>query len=64
MIFGAVPPRIYIATKPVDFRKGLDGLAAIVLETLKLDPHQAARLSSFGQNAPTGSKFCSGTARV
>ena len=38
MIFGAVPPRIYIATKPVDFRKGLDGLAAIVLEALKLDP--------------------------
>jgi transposase len=38
VIFGAVPPRIYIATKPVDFRKGLDGLAAIVLETLKLDP--------------------------
>lgn len=38
MIFGAVPPRIYIATKPVDFRKGLDGLAAIVLEVLKLDP--------------------------
>jgi hypothetical protein len=30
MIFGAVPPRIYIATKPVDFRKGLDGLAALV----------------------------------
>lgn len=38
MIFGAVPPRIYIATKPVDFRKGLDGLAAVVLELLKLDP--------------------------
>jgi transposase len=38
VIFGAVPPRIYIATKPVDFRKGLDGLAAVVLELLKLDP--------------------------
>jgi transposase len=38
VIFGAVPPRIYIATKPVDFRKGLDGLAALVKEVLKLDP--------------------------
>ena len=38
MIFGAVPPRIYIATRPIDFRKGLDGLAAVVQEVLKLDP--------------------------
>jgi transposase len=38
MIFGAVPTRIYIATKPVDFRKGLDGLAALVEQVLKLDP--------------------------
>lgn len=38
MIFGAVPPRIYIAMRPVDFRKGLDGLAAAVQEVLKLDP--------------------------
>ena len=38
MIFGAVPPRIYIATRPVDFRKGMDGLAALVQEVLKLDP--------------------------
>jgi transposase len=38
VIFGAVPPRIYIATRPIDFRKGIDGLAAVVLETLRLDP--------------------------
>jgi transposase len=38
MIFGAVPTRIYIATKPVDFRKGLDGLAALAEQVLKLDP--------------------------
>ena len=38
MIFGAVPPRIYIAARPVDFRKGMDGLAALVQEVLKLDP--------------------------
>ena len=42
MIFGAVPPRIYIASKPVDFRKGLDGLAALVKEVLKLDPFYGA----------------------
>jgi transposase len=38
VIFGAVPPRIYIAAKPIDFRKGMDGLAAAVQEVLKLDP--------------------------
>ena len=27
--------RVYIATKPVDFRKGHDGLAAIVMNDLK-----------------------------
>ena len=30
--------RVYIATRPVDFRKGHDGLAAVVQETLRLDP--------------------------
>jgi transposase len=38
VIFGAVPPRIYIAARPVDFRKGMDGLAAAVQEVLRLDP--------------------------
>jgi transposase len=38
VIFGAVPPRIYIASRPIDFRKGMDGLAAAVQEVLKLDP--------------------------
>jgi len=42
VIFGAVPPRIYIATRPVDFRKGLDGLAAVAQEVLKLDPFSGA----------------------
>ncbi len=31
-------PRVLIATKPVDFRKGMDGLAAIVAAELKLEP--------------------------
>jgi len=30
--------RVYIASKPVDFRKQIDGLALIVQETLELDP--------------------------
>ena len=37
-----VPPtnvRVMIATKPVDFRKGMDGLAAIVEGELKLEPY-------------------------
>jgi transposase len=32
------PARVFVATKPVDFRKGLDGLSAVVQEQLKLDP--------------------------
>jgi transposase len=28
-----------VATKPVDFRKGLDGLTALVQEHLRLDPY-------------------------
>lgn len=31
-------PRVLIAMKPVDFRKGMDGLAAIVAAELKLEP--------------------------
>jgi transposase len=37
-----VPPsgvRVLVATKPVDFRKGIDGLAALVQEHLRLDPY-------------------------
>jgi transposase len=31
--------RVVIATKPVDFRKGHDGLAAVAQKQLGLDPH-------------------------
>jgi transposase len=34
---GAV--RVLVATRPVDFRKGMDGLAALVRETLGSDPY-------------------------
>jgi transposase len=32
------PVRVMLAAKPVDFRKGMDGLAALVKEELKVDP--------------------------
>ncbi|MEH3118663.1 MAG: IS66 family insertion sequence element accessory protein TnpB [Methylorubrum populi] len=37
---GAV--RVMVATKPVDFRKGADGLAALVRESLGADPFSGA----------------------
>ena len=37
---GAV--RVMVATKPVDFRKGVDGLAALVRETMAADPFDGA----------------------
>ena len=34
--------RVYVATRPVDFRKGHDGLALAVQEMLGLDPFSGA----------------------
>ena len=34
--------RVYVATRPVDFRKGHDGLAAAVQEMFGLDPFSGA----------------------
>ncbi|MEP3846060.1 MAG: IS66 family insertion sequence element accessory protein TnpB [Paracoccaceae bacterium] len=34
--------KIYIANAPVDFRKGMDGLAAIVVNEFDLDPFDGA----------------------
>lgn len=34
--------KIYLATTPVDFRKGMDGLAAIILSEYDLDPFSGA----------------------
>lgn len=39
MIVAPSGVRVLVATKPVDFRKGIDGLAALVKEHLKLDPY-------------------------
>lgn len=37
---GAV--RVLVATKPVDFRKGAEGLAALVRESMRADPFDGA----------------------
>ncbi|MER8944210.1 IS66 family insertion sequence element accessory protein TnpB [Mesorhizobium sp. M0915] len=34
--------KIYVATRPVDFRRGMDGLALAVQEMLVLDPYCGA----------------------
>ena len=39
MIVPASGVKVLIATKPVDFRKGMDGLAAVVRESLGADPY-------------------------
>lgn len=42
MIFPSNRVRIFVASKPVDFRKGHDGLAALVQSELKKDPFTGA----------------------
>ena len=39
MIVPGQSVRIVVATRPVDFRKGHDGLAAVVQDQLGFDPH-------------------------
>ena len=34
--------QVFVATKPVDFRKGVDSLAAVVQERLRLEPFSGA----------------------
>ena len=34
--------RVMVATKPVDFRKGMEGLAMLVREHMKADPFSGA----------------------
>ena len=38
MMLPARPTRVLVATKPVDFRRGMDSLAALVQEHLSEDP--------------------------
>jgi len=39
MIIPSGAMRVLVATQPVDFRKGMDGLAALVRENLRADPY-------------------------
>ena len=58
-----VPPsgvRVLIAAKPVDFRKGMDGLAALAKETLEQDPFSAVLV--FRSKRADRVKIFSGTA--
>jgi transposase len=48
--------RVYVATRPVDFRKGMDGLALAVQEMMGLDPCLAALPSCSARSGPTGSR--------
>ena len=45
----AVPAgmRVLVATRPIDFRKGADGLVALVSETLGNDPFSGTVFGSF-----------------
>jgi len=47
--------KVVVAMKPVDFRKGHDGLAAVVERQLGLDPHSGV--------AATGSRCSIGMAQ-
>jgi len=42
MIAPGTQLRVYVATRPVDFRRGHDGLAVAVQETIGLDPFSGA----------------------
>lgn len=46
--------RVMVATKPVDFRKGMEGLAILVREHMQADPFSGAVYMSV-PSAPTGS---------
>jgi transposase len=39
MIIPSGTVRVLVATRPVDFRKGMDGLCALVQEALRCDPY-------------------------
>jgi len=63
MISAGADLKIYIATRPIDFRCGHDGLAAKVQQMLRLDPFSGAAFV-FDRNERTGSRFWSGIERA
>jgi transposase len=52
---GAV--RVLVATRPVDFRKGMDGLAALVQESLGSDPYSGV-IYVFRAKRAQSPRFC------
>jgi transposase len=63
MLIPPGPIRVLVATKPVDFRKGMDGLAALVKEQLKADPFSGV-IFCFRAKRADRIKLVSGTARA
>ena len=61
MIIPSGTVRVLVATRPVDFRKGIDGLCALVQEALRSDPYSGV-IYVFRSNARIVSNFCCGTA--
>jgi len=53
---GAV--RVMVATKPVDFRKGAEGLAALVRETMGADPFSGANYVFRARRADRIKRVC------
>ncbi|WP_316397809.1 IS66 family insertion sequence element accessory protein TnpB [Bradyrhizobium sp. 33ap4] len=52
---------IYVATQPVDFRKGAEGLALLAKETQGYDPMKGGAVVSV-RSAPIGRRLSSGMA--
>ena len=52
---GAV--RVLVATRPVDFRKGAEGLAALVREVMHADPFDGAVYVFRATNGPLAARF-------
>ena len=77
MMFPSNRVRVLVPTQPIDFRKGHDGLAALVSSVLRKDPfpiarqaialqsaERGARCLSSGRDRRTGGSFCIGMAQV
>ena len=46
--------QIFICTKPIDFRKGLDGMAAVCKQVLQADPFCGAIFAFTNRSHTTG----------
>lgn len=57
MIFPSNRGRIFVATDSVDFRKGHNGLAALIQNHLHKDPFTIARQTIANQSAERGALF-------